>query len=91
VKIVRRLKMGRTIKARFSKGIIKPLEKIDLREGEEITIDIRETPSELKKKNFLEALKTTAGGWRDLVDCDELKKKNIYNDRLISTRPEVKL
>lgn len=82
--------MGRTIKARYSKGVIEPLERINLREGEEVTINILETYPGPRKESFLEALKATAGGWKDLVDCEELKK-NIYNDRLIATRTEVKL
>ena len=32
--------MGKTIKARFSKGMIEPLEKVEIREGEENTINI---------------------------------------------------
>ena len=80
----------KTIKARYSKGVIKPLEEIEIKEGEEITIGIIEIPSKTKKKGFMEALKATAGGWKNLIDCDELKR-NIYNDRLITTRPEVKL
>jgi len=31
-----------------------------------------------------------AGGWRGIVDCEELKKY-IYEARRISTRPQVKL
>lgn len=80
----------KTIKARYSKGVIKPLEDVEIGEGEEITIRIIEVPSRKKKKSFLEALKVTAGGWKNLINCDELKR-NIYNDRLITTRPEVKL
>ena len=80
----------KTIKARYSKGIIKPLEEIEISEGEEITISIVKVPSRKKRKRFAEALKATAGGWKDLIDCDELKR-NIYNDRLITTRPKVKL
>ena len=43
-----------------------------------------------QKISFAEALTATAGGWKDTIDCEELIK-NIYADRLISTRPEVKL
>ena len=82
--------MGRTIKARSPKGVIEPLEKVDLREGEEITISIMKAPSKRAKKSFSDALKRTAGAWKDSVDCDELMK-NIYNDRLMRTRPEPKL
>ena len=80
----------KTIRARFSGGKIEPLEKVDIEEGEEITLNILEVPSRAKKKNFLEALKATAGGWKNLIDCDDLKK-NIYSDRLIVTRPGIDL
>ena len=77
----------KTIRARFSRGKIEPLEKIDLEEGREITVTIINVPGAQGEKDILEA---TAGGWKGLIDAEELKK-NIYNDRLISTRPEVKL
>jgi hypothetical protein len=35
-------------------------------------------------------LMATAGDWKDTIDCEELKRR-IYEDRLLSTRPEVKL
>ena len=79
--------MVKKIKARFSHGVFKPLEKINIPEGKEFTITI---PDEPKKKNFSDALRATAGGWKDTIDCEELIK-NIYAYRLISTRPEVKL
>ena len=59
-------KMGKTIRAKFSKGVIELLEKVDIKEGEEITISILEAPSGLKKKSLLEALKATAGGLSSL-------------------------
>ena len=80
----------KTIRARFSKGKIEPLEKVEIKEGEEITVNILEVPSRTEKKSFLEALRATAGGWKNLIDCDELKR-NISNDRLIATRPGVDL
>jgi len=79
--------ISRTIRARFSKGIIEPLEKVDIDEGKEITVTIIEIPSPPGKKDVLES---TAGGWKGLVDAEELKK-NIYADRLIFTRPGAKL
>lgn len=79
--------MGRTIKARFTKGVFKPLEKVDITEGKEFTITVPEEPED---RRFLDALKVTAGGWKETIDCEELIK-NIYADRLISTRSEVKL
>ena len=80
--------MEKTIKARFSDGVIKPLEELKLEEGEEITVTISKYPSKLSIT--LEALDKSFGGWKGLIDSEELKK-NIYNDRLINTRQIPKL
>ena len=78
--------MGTTIRARFSRGLLEPLEHIDVPEGEVLTITIIRLPS---KKNA-GGLERSAGGWKGLIDAAELKR-NIYADRLISTRPEPRL
>ena len=74
--------MARTIRAKFKKGIIEPLEKLDLEEGKEILITVKEIP----EKN---AFERAAGAWKDLVDTDELLR-DIYESRKIRS-PEVKL
>ena len=79
--------MGKTIRARFSKGVIEPLEEVELTEGREITVTILDLPTPPGKVDALEA---SAGGWKDLIDAKTLKE-NIYADRLISTRAEVRL
>ncbi len=79
--------MGKVIKARFSRGMIEPLEELDFEEGDELEV-IVSLPS--KGKSMLEALRATAGGWKDLIDAEELKR-NIYSDRLLKNRPEPKL
>ncbi len=81
--------MAREIRARFTKGVIEPLEGVELEEGEELTILI--TISErLKVERVRAALRASAGGWKGTHDPEELKR-NIYADRLINTRPEPKL
>lgn len=75
------------VRARVSRGMIEPLEKLDLKEGEELSIIISPLP---KAKDILKALKATAGGWKGLIDLETLKR-NIYADRVISTRPEPSL
>jgi len=80
--------MERTIKAKFSNGVIKPLEKLDIEDGRKITITIKETPSEITKT--IGSLRSSFGGWKGLIDAEELKR-NIYEDRLITSRPEPKL
>jgi len=83
----RKAVMAKEIRARFSKGVIEPLEAVDLKEGEEVRVIIVEQP---KGKGMIAALRASAGGWKDLIDAEELKR-NIYADRLVSTRPEPKL
>ena len=79
--------MGKTIRAIISKGVIKPLEELDIEDDKEVTITIVEIPDNLEKGDVLDK---TAGGWVGLVDAEELKR-NIYSDRLINTRPAPKL
>lgn len=83
----KRINMTKKIRARFSHGVFTPLERIDIPDGKELTIDISD---ESKKKVFSDVLRETAGAWKNSIDCKELLK-NIYADRHISTRPEVKL
>jgi len=78
--------MGGTIRARFRDGVIEPLEKLDLPEGKELTVTILEVPS----RDDDEAFRKAAGSWKGLVDADTLIR-NIYADRLLSTRPEPRL
>lgn len=78
--------MGKTIKAKFSKGVIEPMEKIDIAEGKELTITIIEIPSKREE----DAFERSAGRWKGTIDAEKLIK-DIYEDRLISTRNEPKL
>jgi predicted DNA-binding antitoxin AbrB/MazE fold protein len=79
--------VAKEIRARFSKGKIEPLEELDLQEGAEIIILVKEAPS---VERTVKALRASAGAWKDLIDGEELKR-NIYADRLINTRPEPRL
>ena len=78
--------MGGTIRVRVRDGRLEPLEKVDLPEGKEITITILDVPAE---RDF-EAFRRAAGGWKGTIDAEALIR-NIYADRLISTRPEPRL
>ena len=70
-----------TIKARFSRGVIEPLEKLEFEEGKEIILTISDIPV-FKEKSLAEVLRTTFGGWKGLIDAEQLKK-DIYSERLI--------
>jgi predicted DNA-binding antitoxin AbrB/MazE fold protein len=86
LEIIGGAKMGKTVKAKYSKGVIKLLEKVDIEEGKEITITIMEVSSKRK----LDAFKKSAGAWRGTIDAEKLIE-NIYADRLLSTREEPRL
>jgi predicted DNA-binding antitoxin AbrB/MazE fold protein len=82
----RRETMAGTIRARFANGVLEPLERLDVPDGEVLTITIIRLPAAEKPGG----LERSAGGWKGTIDADELIK-NIYADRLISTRPEPRL
>jgi predicted DNA-binding antitoxin AbrB/MazE fold protein len=79
----RRDPMAGTIRARFANGVLEPLERLDMPEGKVLTITIIRLPV----NEGGGGLERSAGGWKGLIDAEELKR-NIYADRLISTRPE---
>ena len=80
--------MATEIRVRFHKGKLEPLEPLDLPEGEEILVTISERAR--PRESLVEALRATAGAWKGLVDAEDLKRR-IYEDRLLSTRPEPRL
>jgi len=78
--------VGTTIKARFLGGILRPMEPLSLREGDEVTLTIA-TPGAAADPAWLEH---TAGGWAGLIDAEALKRA-VYESRLLATRPEARL
>ncbi len=78
--------MGKTIKARVANGRLEPLEPLGMREGEEVTLTIVSIPTAVEPDGFERA----AGGWKGTIDAEALIR-NIYEDRLVRTRPEPKL
>jgi predicted DNA-binding antitoxin AbrB/MazE fold protein len=78
----RKNRMSRTIRARFKRGMLELLERVDLPEGKEVSVTILETTT----PRDAEGLRRSAGGWKGLIDAEKLIE-HIYTDRLISTRP----
>ena len=81
--------MVRTIRAKFSRGVFEPLEPAAaemVREGQEVLITISTESTALAG----DPIRDTAGGWKDLVDTEALKR-DIYADRLVTTRPDARL
>jgi predicted DNA-binding antitoxin AbrB/MazE fold protein len=75
-----------TIKARYSKGKIEPLEKVDIAEGEELLVTLVKVPSVSKEDRF----EKSAGGWKGTIDAEKLIE-DIYSSRRAPTRREPKL
>lgn len=71
------------IRARVRGNSLEVLDRIPLREGEEVLISIYEAKPSASDSD---ALRRAAGAWKGIVDADKLLA-DIYSDRLISTRP----
>lgn len=78
--------MSRTVRARVKRGMLELLERVELPEGEEVTVTILEASSPEDREAFCRA----AGKWKGHVDAETLIN-NIYADRLLSTRPAPQL
>ena len=65
------------VKARFSNGVLTPLEPLDLKEGEEVTVSIADAQSPDRAVRALRA----RGAWKGTHDPEELLR-SIYSDRL---------
>ena len=82
--IYKGLGLTRKIKAGYSNGKLTPLEHIDLKDGEEVTVSIDSKP-QLSDEERLERFKAAAGGWEGLHDPDEFKRM-IYQARMDGSR-----
>ena len=64
--------MGKKLRARFSNGVLTPLEKLDLEEGAEVTVSIDDEP-ELSLEERIKGSQSAAGDRDDKHDQEELK------------------
>ncbi|HXJ93303.1 MAG TPA: antitoxin AF2212-like protein [Terriglobia bacterium] len=78
--------MGGTIRARVRGGVLEPLERTDLPEGQEVLITVVGVAEGSDREAFLRS----RGSWKGLVDASKLIQ-DIYQDRLIDTREEPEL
>ena len=78
--------MAEMIRARVRGGVLEPLEKVELPEGKEVYVTIQLISPQGNRDAFRRAF----GKWKGTIDAESLIR-NIYANRLISTRPEPKL
>lgn len=76
------MKMIANVRARFSDGVLRPLEPLDLEEGADVMVSIEDVPP---PERTIEALRASAGGWVGLHDPEDLKRM-IYEARLTGSR-----
>jgi predicted DNA-binding antitoxin AbrB/MazE fold protein len=77
--------MIQTIKARYHQGKIEPLEPLELDEGAEVVVTVS---SDAPPPSGQDTILATAGAWKDALDCEALEE-DVYESRLLQTRPEV--
>ena len=75
------------VKARYSKGVIIPLEPLDIEEGASLCVSIEVESPSARAQRGLKALRASAGGWKGTHDPDELIR-DIYQARLAGSRHE---
>jgi hypothetical protein len=78
--------MGTTVRARVKGKMLEMLGNVNLPDGKEVTVTILEVPS----REGHEAFYAAAGAWKGALDAEALIR-DIYHDRLLSTRPEPRL
>ena len=77
--------MAKKLRAKFANGVLKPLDKLDLEEGAEVTVSIDDEP-ELTAEERIEILKSVAGAWEGNSEYWERTKEMLYESRITSSR-----
>ena len=76
--------MRKTIKARFSRGVLVPLEELAMEEGTEVQISFDVNgPVELDER--MKLARSVAGAWKGKIDGDLLKQE-LYEARRAGSR-----
>ena len=74
--------MVQQLKATYSDGVFKPSTQVDLDDGDQVVIEVSK---EAQASNDFAGLAASAGGWNDIVDCDQLIS-DIYENRSTESR-----
>ena len=74
-----------TVRAKYENGVLTPLDPLDLEEGAEVVVFVEGAPA---VESRLEALRSSAGGWKGSGDPEALKRM-IYEARIAGSREQV--
>jgi hypothetical protein len=79
--------MTKTIRGTYHAGRIELLEPLELPDGSELMVSVTtDEPASAK----VDATSGSAGAWARLLDCEAFEKE-VYENRLLTTRPSAKL
>ena len=81
--------MPKTIKAKFTGGVLRPLERLDLEEDSEVLVTV-DVDSAALDSDQTRRFKSAMGAWKGTHDPKELLG-NIYSDRLTGSRSDPKI
>ena len=76
-----------TVRVRFANGVLKPLEALDLDEGQEVTVSINDGTSHKRRGRGMRA---AAGAWKGPPRATATEARNLRStphDLLASARP----
>jgi hypothetical protein len=79
--------MVKQVKVRYRRGVLEPLEPLDIEEGTELTVTLSTSEATPTAANPTAA---TAGAWASLLDCEGFEQE-LYTNRLLQTRAKVEL
>ena len=71
--------MPKTVKAKFTGGVLVPLETLDLNEGDEVLVTL-DAKAVVPFEELTERSKAAAGGWAGSIDAEKLLR-DIYTSR----------
>lgn len=78
--------MGSTIRARVKGGVLEPIEPLEIADGNEVELAI----VAVQRQPNMDAFRRAFGSWAGTLNADQLIR-DIYEDRLITTRPEPRI
>ena len=67
-----------TVRARFANGVLKPMESLDLEEGQEVMVSVDARPP---RRRTGRGMRVAAGAWTGMHDPEKLKR-DIYATQL---------
>ena len=76
-----------TVRARYEKGVLTPLEPLDLEEGKEVVVSVQDDATAKEEEDYetkLARFKKARGGLKDLLDDDFVEM--IYESRITGSR-----